>query len=268
MSSRRFRITALVLTGLLAAAASACGAAEALEQARQRGRLLVAIDAAVPEYKAGTKFRTPEAIDQALAGELAKGMGLPLTTLESGHGRRKVLPRPDLVLTTLSATGGVPAGHVAIPTGYAAAPMAIMRSDTTIRSWEALKGRKVCVTEGGNHAGTLAARYGAVEMPQRAPADSLIALRTGACDAAVHDDALLEELLKMPEWKKFSARLRGGPSGMLAFVVPAGETRTIAALKKAVNDWSARRVQQSLLNKAARSIAFEVYLDQDVPDCH
>src|SRR3546814_19750149 len=97
--------------------------------------------------------------------------------------------------------------------------MAIMRTDTDIKSWQQLKGRTVCLSEGGRYVGALTRQYGAVEIVFKAPADSLLALRTGGCDAAVHDDVMLKELLKLPEWKKVSARLPPGPAAPLTFVL-------------------------------------------------
>src|SRR3546814_17373291 len=88
--------------------------------------------------------------------------------------------------------------------------MAIMRTDTDIKSWQQLKGRTVCLSEGGRYVGALTRQYGAVEIVFKAPADSLLALRTGGCAAAVHDDVMLKELLKLPEWKKFSSSLPPG----------------------------------------------------------
>lgn len=257
-----------LLCALVPASAAAGVPTDALEEARKRGRLVVAIDHIVPEYKAGTKFRTPETIDSALAEELAKSMKLALSMVGTKGGTRQALPKADIVLTTLSNPAAVTPGHVAIPVGYSAGPMAIMRTDTSIKSWEQLRGRTVCVSEGGHHVSTMAARYGAIEKVQRAPADALIAVRTGACDATVHDNAMLEEMVRLPEWKKFSARLPAGTPAQLVFIVPGSDRKTIAFLKQTVDDWAVRRVPEALIKKAVRSIAFEVYLDQDVPDCH
>jgi polar amino acid transport system substrate-binding protein len=131
-----------------------------------------------------------------------------------------------------------------------------------------LKGRKVCVSEGGLYVGTLAAKYGAIEMVYRAPADALIAVRIGECDATVHDSAMLEELIKYPEWKKFSARLPVGQHSSLVFVVPSSNRKIATFLKQVTNEWMANGYLENLMKTSVRSIAFEVYLDQAVPDCH
>lgn len=248
---------------LAAALAGACAGvlADGVERARQRGRLNAAIHYVVPGYKAGAKFRTPEALDTALLEDVARRLRLPLSTVRAASGRS------DITLAML-AENDAPRGTTVIPTGYAAGPMAIMRTDTTIKSWEQLKGRKVCVAAGGHYVGLTEAKYGSIELVYPAPADALIALRTGLCDAAVHDSALLEELIKLPEWKKFSARLPTGAPSRLAFAVPAADRKTTAFLTQVANDWKATGYPDRLMKTAVRNIAFEVYLDQDVPDCH
>lgn len=252
---------ALLALALAGAGASAL-AADGLERARVRGELLAGIHYVVPEYRGGMKFRTPEDLDTALLEDLSRRMQLPLATVRAQTGNA------DIALVALDQSDPLHRAAAVIPTGYIAGPMAIMRSDTDIKAWKQLKGRKVCVSEGGRYAGTLTARYGAIEKVHEAPADSLLALRIGACDAAVHDGTMLKALIKLPEWKKFSARLPVGPRTTLAFVVPAGDKMSAAILRQVTIAWAANGFLDHLVNKAVRQIAFEVYLDQDVPDCH
>ncbi|HVK95651.1 MAG TPA: transporter substrate-binding domain-containing protein [Noviherbaspirillum sp.] len=258
----------LLLVATLSGVCAAALAGNNLEHARKRKQLVVGVHYVVPAYQGGMKFRTPEAIDTALAQDLAARLAQPLTTVQA----RGPVGKADVVLAALAHNDPLrdPLHRSAtvIPTGHVAGPMAIMRTDTDIKTWQQLKGRKVCLAEGGRYAGTLAANYGAIEMVKKAPADALLALRTGECDAAVHDNTLLEELIQLPEWKKFSARLPVGPRTTLAFVVPHTQTGTAAYLRQVTRDWAAKAYAEQLTKKAVRHIAFEVYLDQDVPDCH
>lgn len=225
-----------------------------------------------PSYQAGAKFRTSEAIDMALAQSIAKAAGTQLKTVraESEKGMPLLAAgKIDALIASSSLSGGKgDRTLLAISAGYAAKPMAIMRTDTTIKTPDHLRGRKVCVSEGSPHVGTIAAKYGAVETVAKAPADSLLAVRTGACDAAVHDSALLEELIKLPEWKKFSAYLYLGPATEHAIHVRRDDARTVNAVKSAVSEWQRTDFIPQEIKRMARHIAFEVYLDQNVPDCH
>lgn len=284
---------------LTAAKAVACGLAfglawvvpsqAATPQASPESTLHAAVHYVVPPFVGGAKVRTPEAIDtelaQALADKLqAKLQTTPINLLKitstaspqtheknAGVDNSFVVPaQADLALVAMPDDSSPAASAVVIATNYVSRPMAIMRSDTNIKSWEQLKGRTVCLSEGGLYAGTIAAQYGAVEKVFKAPADSLLALRTGGCDAAVHDDVMLKELLKLPEWKKFSATLTPPPNAKasLAFVVPASQTETIAAAQDLVKQWRKQGYLNTLNKKRVQDIAFEVYLDQVIPDCH
>ncbi|MCA1323162.1 transporter substrate-binding domain-containing protein [Herbaspirillum sp. alder98] len=261
------RLPVIVPLLLMCAAASA----GALDSARQNGTLRIGLDYVPPVYKGGMKFRTPESIDTVLADDLAAQLKLKsaslknnpvadaMQSLKSGHA--------DVVLTLAPAGETLAADTVAIPTGYSAGGMAIMRTDTTIKKWEDLKGRTVCVSEGAPYVGTLASRYGAIEKVMRAPADSLLAVRVGDCDAAVHDDTMMKELFKLPEWKKFSAQLAPTSRQQLVLKVRGADAADLVLLRQAAARWN-ETYWAGVKKKWANNVAFEVYLDQNVPDCH
>jgi polar amino acid transport system substrate-binding protein len=258
------------LTAALTGMAPAESVADTLANIRQRDVLKAGMQYVAPEYAAGSKFRTPEGIEHVLVQDLAQRLHVKAVAVQDDAGKGAAqlkAGKQDLLLAVAPSSQSMRAGPVTVPTGYVAAPMAIMRSDTAIKSWEQLKGHRVCVTRSGRYAG-LAARYGATEKPYKAAADALLALRTGACDATIHDVALLEELLKLPEWKKFSARLTSGAGAPLEIVLPAGDDKARAYFQQVAREWQARGYLQQQLRLMARNIAFEVYLDQDVPDCH
>lgn len=255
----------LALVAAMACISASAIAESSLERAKKRSKLIAGVEYVVPEYKGGMKFRTPETIDMALVQDLARRVHLPLASVRLGNGASG---NADVMLKAIPESDISRATATIIPIGYSAGPMAIMRTDTDIKSWEQLKGRTVCLAEGGRYVGMLTAKYGAIEKVQKAPADSLLALRVGYCDAAVHDSTMLEELLNLPEWKKFSARLPAGPRSTLAFVIPAADRKSAEILKRVASDWSNAGYPEQLTKKAVQNIAFEVYLDQNVPDCH
>lgn len=260
-----------LLAVALGCACTMTHANNAAENARQRGALMIGMNHVAPAHVGGAKFRTPENVDSALAEAIAERLKIKLTGVEvhkKDRARAIASRKADIVLTTISDADPADKSIATIPTGYSAGPMAIMRTDTTIKAWEQLKGRKVCVARDGRYVGTIAEKYGATEMVFRAPADALLALRIGDCDAAVHDSTMLEQLIKLPEWKKFSARLPVGPVSLLVFAVPSNDAQTASLLSRVANEWSSTGHLKQLTEKMVRNIAFEVYLDQNVPDCH
>ncbi len=261
----------LVLGALALTCAAALADGGLAARAKQHGKLTVGVDFTPPAYVAGAKFRTPEGIEQALAEDLAHRLQVPLTTRRADPAKRGALlgsGAVDVLLVALPDNDPLYRAAMVVPTGYSAGPMAIMRTDTSIKSWAQLKGRVVCVSEDSRHAGFAASKYGAIEQRYRAAADSLLAMRIGECDAAVQDSRMLEELIKLPEWKKFSARLPTGPRRSLALVAPRGDAETARFLKQVIEEWRASKYFGQVLAKSVRNIAFEVYLDQNVPDCH
>src|SRR5690606_5267306 len=210
--------------------------------------LRVGVHYAAPPHVPGASSRTPEGVETALIDRISQAQGIVaqpvvmgLTDVAELLGQNTV----DVVLTAL------PKGKKAswdgvreVATGYSFGAMAIMRSDTDIKNWQQLRGRTVCVAEGSWFAGMLTQQYGAVEINYRAPADSLIALRVGECDAAVHDSRLLEEVIKFPEWKKFSARLPVVHEQRLVFAVPQDDGRALEVARQAARHWRGAEFQK------------------------
>jgi polar amino acid transport system substrate-binding protein len=113
--------------------------------------------------------------------------------------------------------------------------------------------------------GELSARFAAIEQVYPSATDALLALRTGQCDAAVEDEGFLRALLKYPEWRKFSAQLQPYRTAALTQLRrPELPEAGRQALRQALAPASLRRQAA----EQAKAIAFEVYLDQTVPDCH
>uniref|UniRef100_UPI00333F5862 transporter substrate-binding domain-containing protein n=1 Tax=Castellaniella defragrans TaxID=75697 RepID=UPI00333F5862 len=256
MVFNRFQGTLTLCAGLALASPAAVWATEVVGMAQ------VPADAAP-----GAKARTPARIEVLAAREAVRPDG------------RLVAVDDPTRLSAMIADGELEAWVGVIPEGadleagvrltslkYPVSPMAIMRTDTDIHDWQALSGRTVCLAADGRYVGELAARYGAIEQVYPSTADALLGMRTGQCDAMVHDQAFLQELLALPEWKKFSAQLKPYRQVDLVQVtkVDPPRPRALYALLVAT---SPRRLTALTIGQV-RETAFEVYLDQTVPDCH
>ncbi len=256
------------LATAVAAGAATAGAGVQQDPARADAPLVVSLDFVVPPHTAGAKVRTPATIDTALAADLARRLQRPLATTPAGIGDATAAASADLRITTLEDPGRAPPSMTVVALDYRAAPMAIMRTDSTIRRWEQLRGRSVCVAGGGTHVGDLRDRYAAIEIVHPTLTEALVALRVGECDALVHDSVLLEELLRLPEWKKFSRRLDSRQRSTLAVLVPDRDPQAASRVRGIASRWKAEGFADSLVRDAVRDIAFEVYVEQEVPDCH
>ena len=80
------------------------------------------------------------------------------------------------------------------------------------------------------------------------------------------DDALWEPLMRFPEWKKFSSTLAAegrAPNGRGWCPPRRGRPRWPPKCAPGTAPAPGRRWPPW-----ARDVAFDVYLDQEVPDCH
>jgi polar amino acid transport system substrate-binding protein len=242
-------------------------------QARQRGELVVGVPYLAPPLADGAKVRTPERLDAAIAQRLGKSLGLPVALKQVDAADAQALLASgavDLVLADQSddeSDAVLPDGVKRVPTGYATRPQAVIRDDTAMRRWPDVAGHTVCMSEAAVAAQALARHWGAQVRVYPAPSGALVAVREGQCDLGLVDDTVWTPLMGYPEWKKFSATLplegdaaehvwllRGKPeAGWLA-----GEMRS----------WRAQGAWRKMTSQWARNVAFDVYLDQSVPDCH
>ena len=213
---------------------------------------------------------TEDGYDGEIARQIGKAIGREVEFVRVAHGESPGLLRAgaiDLAVERVPTDGAAPSGD-ALPTGYESAKTVAMRTDTAIREWSDLRGRTVCVSEADGDGRRIAADLGAVLHVERAPALSLMRVRTGECDAALHDETVLAALFDNSDWHKFSATLPPvQPSELVVAVSPGDDAlraRIGSALKALSDDaaWKARHARW------ARNVSFEVYLEQDAPDCH
>lgn len=234
-------------------------------------KLVVGMDNMTPVLVAGAKVRTADAIDTQVVEVLASTLGISVELTQNNEVAQDdelTKNKVDLWLGMADLEAAVMPNRISIPLGYVVKPMAIMRNDTDISQWPQLLGRTVCVSQNSHYVGWTNSRYGAIERVYPTPADALLALRTGECDALVHDDVLLNELLRLPEWKKFSAHMLADFSRQLRWQVAVDQPELAQRLQQLVHVWKKQALWPALNQRRARDIAFEVYLDQVVTDCH
>ncbi|WP_158282682.1 transporter substrate-binding domain-containing protein [Aminobacter sp. AP02] len=227
----------------------------------------------VPPAPATSEFRlyTPESFDVLIAEKIAAQLGRKLELVQlATQDRASALSRHDveIVLARVDDTDPIAAEADLLPVGFASGATVAMRTDTDIDSWEDLTGRTVCVSRGNSASRALARRSGAIVRIEDTPAKSLVLVRTGVCDAALHDEQLLVRLFREQGWQKFSATLPATPDVALSAAVDKQDMALAGAVKLALAKIATPAAWEQLKGKWARNVAFEVYLDQDAPDCH
>lgn len=221
--------------------------------------------------RSDTRDYTADGLQVGFAEEVARHLGMEaeLVPLSSAQAQAAISGGDVDVLLAKGLPPSLPrAGARVLDTGFASGLNVLMRSDTAVTRWSQFEGRVLCVTGANAGAHALAHALGARPHAFEAPAQALIAMRTGLCDGSVHDAALLDALAGKAEWKKFSATLDARDAAPLQLALmpgnPALETALQAALKSLgrAADWRQRS------DKWAANVAFEVFFDQIGPDCH
>lgn len=271
----------LVLAALLAAIAGAASAAAVMTFVARgadahagdvAGKILrIGVDWLPPPDTPDMRLYREEGFELDLARDLADGLGAELRLARvpaDGAAQALAAGEVDLVLARAGTDDPLRRGAVIVDTGFQSGLSLAMRSDRPLGSWSELKGRVVCVTEANRHAQELAERLGAQVRVLRAPAPALMHVRTGACDAAIHDRALLDPLFAKMSWQKFSATLPPvEPTALVVAVAPGGEGLA-RAVRAALAPGDTRERWQQRREKWASTVSFEVYRDQVAADCH
>ncbi|GLK83906.1 substrate-binding protein [Ancylobacter defluvii] len=220
------------------------------------------------------RLYTQDGFDLELAAEIGRRLGRKVELVDIGDQAAEALAAGRIDLAVAPQDGALPSGVELLPSGYQSGLSVAMRTDTDIRSWEGLAGRKVCVVASNDRARRLVRAVGGQEVVQPVPALALMQVRTGECDAAIHDEVVLRRLFGEAEWKKFSATLPARDSTPLVVALPADGTRPgsqappAEALRSTLAALADSRFWDRKTGEWATNVALEVYLEQDAPDCH
>ena len=263
-------VSACAALATLALADGASAGGDPWQAARARGELRVGVAYVAPVPAAGAKIRTAERLDVPAATRLGERLGLPVQWVQVDPARAAqalASGQVDVVLASRpTAAGGKDAEVSWVGTGYATRPKAVIRSDTPLRNWDDVRGKIVCMSNAAAAAQRLAEQHGATLQVHKAPSDALVAVREGSCDVGVIDDTVWAPLMAYPEWRKFSSTLAAsGPRQELGWYA---HTAQAAWLKGEMQRWTREGAWKAMTDKWARDVAFDVYLDQEVPDCH
>lgn len=245
-------------------------AAAPFEMAVKLGEVRIGVVYVPPEIPPGGKVKAHERLDEQISEDLAGRLGAKAKLVQVEAEQVDALLQAgtiDMALLSLPPRQGGHAGFVA--TGYRSYPKAVIRSDTRIRNISALKGANACVVNVAYGARQGALLAGASLKFFESPSDALVAVREGRCDLGFIDSTVWQAFMKFPEWRKFSATLdMKDQATELYLVTRQDQPVDIRFLEKTAKAWQQQRAWQKWAKQWATDVAFDVYMDQEVPDCH
>jgi len=225
------------LLGLLVTAAAV--QADVLDDIKKRGTLIVGVKA---DYKP-FGFRDPSGgiigVEPDLAADVAKKLGVKLELVPVVSANRMEFlnqGKIDLMIATMSdKPDRRKVVQVIEPLYYSDAVNILLRKDAPLKSWEDLKGKKLCGTTGAFYNKDIAQKYG----PEIASFDGsekpLLALKNSDCIGYLYDQTFIAGKLTDDDWKGgYHMPLAGIMETPWAIAVKLGE----AGLQKLMEDIS------------------------------
>src|SRR5690349_19090355 len=218
----------LAVLGLAIAMASVAKA-DVLDDVKKRGTLIVGVKA---DYKP-FGFRDPSGgiigLEPDLAADVAKKLGVKLELVPVVSANRMEFLQQgkiDLMIATMSdKPDRRKVVQVIEPLYYSDAVNVLLKKDSPVKTWEDLKGKKLCGTTGAFYNKDIAQKYG----PEIASFDGsekpLLALKNGDCIGYLYDQTFVVGKLTEEDWKGgFHMVLPGIMETPWAVAVKLGET--------------------------------------------
>jgi polar amino acid transport system substrate-binding protein len=186
-------------------------AAQTLDKIKQRGVLVVGTKA---DYKP-FGFRDPSGAIIGFEPDMAKdvadklGVKLELEPVVSSN-RMQFLQqgKTDLMIATMNdKPDRRQIVGIVEPLYYASGVNVLANKKAGLKTWEQLKGQKVCAIQGAWYNKPVAERYGADIVAFKGQTEAETALLQGNCIGWVYDDTAFAERLADPKWAGFEMTL-------------------------------------------------------------
>jgi polar amino acid transport system substrate-binding protein len=207
---KRF-LTAGVALALWAALGIAPATAQTLDKIKQRGVIVVGSKA---DYKP-FGFRDPSGAIVGLEPDMAKdvadklGVKLELEPVVSSN-RMQFLQQGkiDLMIATMNdKPDRRQVVGIIEPSYYASGVSVLANKKAGLKTWEQLKGQKICAIQGAWYNKPVAEKYGADIVAFKGQTEAETALLQGNCIGWVYDDTAFAERLADPKWAGFEMKL-------------------------------------------------------------
>jgi len=237
------RIVKFISAGLLGLfALGAAAQADVLDDIKKRGTLIVGVKA---DYKP-FGFRDPSGgiigVEPDLAADVAKKLGVKLELVPVVSANRMEFlnqGKIDLMIATMSDTPERrKIVQVIEPLYYSDAVNVLLKKDAPVKSWEDLKGKKLCGTTGAFYNKQIAQKY----EPEIASFDGsekpLLALKNGDCIGYLYDQTFIAGKLLDPDWSGgYHMVLPGMMETPWAIAVKLGEANLQKTLEDIHKEW-------------------------------
>ncbi|SAL54899.1 transporter substrate-binding domain-containing protein [Caballeronia humi] len=246
----------------------------AFAAASARGTLIVAVPPRPqPTLTVGhvdRTLRSPDPFSAALANDLGRRAGLPVTFVLAEPRAAQEAVRSGKADVAIAGLPFAPEASLAFaPTSYSTGRgLALVLRHGNVKDWDDLRGRAICASAGSPFAAQAARRHHATLQSFERPLDALLAFQAGECAALVDDELVVRALLKQSGWAYYRA-LPGTIAASPAFIASAGgDVPTAASIDDAVRDWRRERWLSAVRQDLASRLAFDMFNAENDLYCH
>jgi len=239
-----------------------------LAGAAGRGELVVGVRAyARPAPSDRPTPPEADAFDVGFARYVAERLHVRLRVVAlQPDARGNVTPRVPSVDLVIAGAGAPRSNAPTAYTGGMGRLVALRGS--ALHTQADLVAKPVCVASGSPYTSALAAA-GAVPHVYESAIRAVSAFMAGACDALAEDDAVLDRLLGLPEWRfyrRLDTRLAPGRGGQIA--LREADTASAAWIDLATRHWKTGGAFAVARERRAATVAYEAGLLQGGFICH
>ena len=249
----RIRSLVKLVPAVLLALVPALARADAMSDIKARGTLIVGTKADYRPFGFLDPSGKVVGFEPDLAADIAKRLGVKLELVPVvASNRIQFLQQGkiDLMIATMSDT---PERRKIVdildPNYYGSGTNVLAKKSDGIKSWEQLKGKKVCLIQGAFYNKELQEKYGVEGVAFPGTAEALTALRNGNCLAYSYDDTQIVGEMQKPEWKDYEMPLNSILVVPWGVAVKQGEKAFGEFVSKAIVDWHKTGYIRSLETK-------------------
>jgi len=231
------RALTLGLSAIAVGALTLSAHAETLDAVKKKGVLSVGVKADSRPWGYLDPQGQPIGMEIDLAKNVADRLGVKFeAVIVQSSNRIQFLEqgRVDMLIATMYDT---PERRRVIdmvqPHYYSAATNILAPKSANLKSWEELRGKKVCGQQGSVYNKWIERTYGASAMSLPTIEEGYAALRAGNCVGFVYNDLLLEMAAEQPIWAGYTVPLKSEDRQYHSIGVRKGEAETS---KKRVHD--------------------------------
>jgi polar amino acid transport system substrate-binding protein len=251
MLNRFFSIVASsLLLGMVGAPAAS---ADVLDDIKKKGVLVVGSKADYRPFGFLDSSGKIVGFEADLAADVAKRLGVKLQLVPVVASNRIQFLQQGKIDLMIATTSDTPERRKIVdfvdPNYYASGLNVMAQKSARLKSWEQLRGKKVCLIQGAFYNKELQEKYGVDGVAFPGTAETYAALKNGNCIAFAYDDtAIVGEMLK-PEWSAYEMPLDSILVVPWGVAVKQGEKAFAGFMSKTIADWHKTGFIQQLEKK-------------------